>query len=103
MNKATQFQNLTKIDMSTKDSKTEQPCTIHSVGRSLFCKQYHKRDKNYGVLLVTKMQLDPKRDGNRMDMINELIREGWELCYIHECRNELVYEWLEFTFQRWVD
>ena len=31
LNKATQFQNLNNLDMSTKDSKTKQPCTLHSV------------------------------------------------------------------------
>jgi hypothetical protein len=32
---ATKFQNLINFNMENKTSKTEQPCTIHSVGRSL--------------------------------------------------------------------
>lgn len=35
LNKATQFQNLTNFNMKNELSKTEQPCTIHGVGRSV--------------------------------------------------------------------
>jgi 5-keto 4-deoxyuronate isomerase len=36
MNKATQFQNLINFNMENEISKTEQPCTIHSVSSRLF-------------------------------------------------------------------
>jgi hypothetical protein len=76
---------------------------IPIVGRSLFCKQYHNREKSIGCLMTTRISILPERDGNRMDMLNELIREGWELVYIKNCQNELTAEWLEFTLHRWVE
>ena len=53
--------------------------------------------------MTTRISILPERDGNRMDMLNELIREGWELVYIKNCQNELTAEWLEFTLHRWVE
>ena len=67
-----------------------------------FCKQYHNRDKSQGQLIQTKIDILPKRDGNCTDMVNELIREGWELVYIKDIKSDLFPETFEFVFNRWI-
>lgn len=68
-----------------------------------FCKQYHKREESKGCLISTQLRIFPERDGNRMDMLNELIREGWELIYIKSIEDEFTRETMEFTLHRWVN
>lgn len=66
-------------------------------------KEYHNRRDSRGKLLMFSVQILPERDGNVMDAVNELIREGWELTRIKDIKDDLFLETLELTFHRWIN
>lgn len=78
---------------------------IPNVSHRNFCKQYHNRKESRGKLLMTEVSILPERDGNVMDIANELIREGWELTRIEDLSeySEIMTERVKLVFHRWVD
>lgn len=60
----------------------------------------HNIKESESKLLSTKLSFCQNKDGNCMQMVNTLIREGWELVYIRDVKNEIINDTIELEFFR---
>ena len=65
-------------------------------------KEYHKKEQSTSNLMIIELSFNHKKDGNVIEKVNELIREGWELVYIEKIEDKIFPQTITFKLLRWI-
>lgn len=64
--------------------------------------EYHKKEQSASNLMIIELNFNHKKDGNVIEKVNQLIREGWELVYIETFEDKVFAQTIKFKLLRWI-